>query len=219
VEFFSAETVMLDLWGYPLSWLEFCGTLLALCSVLLVARGSILTWPFGTAAQVMLGALLFQKQLYSDVLEQGFFFTAGLWGWWLWARRGTADDEPQVSYCRLPMRLLLPVIVAAGTAVLGWLALNSHRWWPQLFEQPAAFPWLDAFTTALSFTAYVLMARRRVESWYLWIVVDILGISIYFARHTLFLSLLYGILLFIAVRGLINWHAMAKRQPPAMESL
>lgn len=76
---------------------------------------------------------------------------------------------------------------------------------------PASFPYLDALTTVMSFVAMWLMARKRTESWYYWIVVNIIGIGLYYAKDVKLISLLYVILLFLAFRGLSEWRRTQAR--------
>ncbi len=82
-----------------------------------------------------------------------------------------------------------------------------HLWLPVLFPEAASYPWLDAATTVMSFTAMGLMTLKRTESWLYWIVVDTLGIGLYWVKDVRFISLLYVVLLALALRGLGLWLA------------
>jgi nicotinamide mononucleotide transporter len=81
-----------------------------------------------------------------------------------------------------------------------------HEWLPRLFPEAAALPLLDAVTTVMSFTAMALMAQKRIESWIYWIVVDVVAIGLYYVKDVRFLSVLYVILLGIAINGWRYWH-------------
>ena len=91
-----------------------------------------------------------------------------------------------------------------------------HLWLPVLFPEAASFPYLDALTTIMSFTAMWLMARKRIESWHYWIVVDIIGIWLYYVKEVRFISLLYVILLIMAINGLRMWHKTFKSSEDLM---
>src|SRR5262245_63952313 len=84
--FLRVETVLVTVFGYPMSYLEFTGTVFNLWSVWLVARKSILTWPVGIVGVILFGILFYQIQLYSDLVEQVYFLVTGFYGWWIWAR-------------------------------------------------------------------------------------------------------------------------------------
>jgi nicotinamide mononucleotide transporter len=90
-----------------------------------------------------------------------------------------------------------------------------HVLLPALFPEPASYPYVDALTTVMSFTAMLLMARQRIESWVYWIVVDVIGIWLYFVKDVRFVSLLYVILLILATKGLVSWLRVSVRGNPA----
>ena len=82
---------------------------------------------------------------------------------------------------------------------------HIHIWFPKIFPEAASYPYLDALTTIMSLVAMWLMVRKHIESWVYWIVVDVIGIWLYFTKDVKFISLLYILLLFLAIRGLMGW--------------
>ncbi len=84
-------------------------------------------------------------------------------------------------------------------------------WAPGAFPEAASYPYLDALTTVMSLSAMWLMVRKHIESWIYWIVVDVIGIGLYYAKDVKFVALLYVILLVLAIRGLIEWNRGATR--------
>ena len=92
-----------------------------------------------------------------------------------------------------------------------------HVLLPRLFVEPAAYPYLDALTTVMSFVAMWLMARKCIESWVYWIIVDVIGIGLYFARDVRFVALLYVFLLVLAIRGLLEWNRIRSADTPQRE--
>lgn len=207
------DQTIVTIGGYEMSHLEFWGTLLYLWSVWLVGRGSIWTWPIGNVAVVLYAVLFWRIRLYADLAEQVYFFVAGCYGWWVWRRgRGAAagaDGLPIEYGSRLVNAAWLAVIVIGSVA--STLALvRVHLWLPSWFPEPAAYPFLDATTTVMSFIAMILMAWRRVECWYLWIVVDVVGIGLYAAKEVWLLSAVYALFLVLAIEGLRQWRALAE---------
>lgn len=198
--------------GYPMSYLELVGTLLYLWSAWLIARRRMLTWPVGILSVILYGILFYQIRLYSDTLEQVYYLFVSIYGWWHWRRtREKGGGGEPVGYGS-------PRSIAAGvgvTAILSYLMgvviSRMHLLLPDLFPEPASFPYLDAVTTVMSFTAMWLLARRRTESWYYWIVVDIIGIGLYYVKDVRFVALLYVALLVVAVKGLMEWNAAGRR--------
>lgn len=156
-------------------------------------------------------ALFYQIQLYSDTLEQAYYLVASIYGWWLWAREGRRENQPFAPYFstgRILGLVLLGTLVAS--LGLGVLMSRIHLLLPTLFVQPAAFPYLDALTTMMSFSAMWLMAQKRLESWIYWIIVDVIGIGLYYAQGVRFISLLYVTFLLMAINGLVSWWRSAR---------
>lgn len=211
---FDVSTIAFTILDYPLSYIELVGTLLYLWSVWLIARQKILTWPVGIVSVLLYLALFYQIRLYSDALEQIYYLAASAYGWWLWARRGRREEGPFRPYVSAPRTLgLVLLLTLALAAALGATMSRIHELLPALFAQPAAFPYLDALTTVMSFSAMWLMAQKRLESWAYWIIVDVIGVGLYYAQGVRFLSLLYVILLAMAISGLVGW--LRARSPEA----
>lgn len=210
--FFSINNIFFTFHGYQMSYLEFVGTLLNLWSVWLVTKNNILTWPVGNIAVILFGFLFYQIRLYSDLIEQVYFLITGFYGWWAWLylrRRGagTKGDLPVTFNSRLSNKIYMGIIIV-GTVLMGYVMGHIHLYMPALFPEKASFPYLDAFTTVMSFAANILMAHKKIECWHLWITVDVIGIGLYFAKGVVFVSLLYLIFLILATKGLFNWRRL-----------
>ncbi len=209
---FDVHTIVLTVLGYPLSYIELVGTVFNLWSVWLVIRQHILNWPVGIVGVLLFLALFYQIQLYSDTLEQVYYLIASAYGWWLWARAENQKDHaflPYISaYRTLGQVALLTLLLSIS---LGALMSRIHLILPGLFPQPAAFPYLDALTTVMSFSAMWLMAQKRLESWIYWIIVDVIGIGLYYVQGVRFIALLYVIFLALAINGLVIWLRVAQR--------
>jgi len=207
----SVDSIAFEVFGYPLSWIELVGTLLYLWSVWLISRRNMLTWPVGIVSVLLYMLLFYQIRLYADALEQVYYLGASVYGWWLWrqssAEATEPDDDEQPVYYSATRTI---VIVAIGTllvsALTGFIISRAHLIIPAVFPDPAAVPYLDALTTIMSFVAMLMMAQKRTESWIYWIIVDVIGIGLYYNRDVRFIALLYVILLFIAINGFITWH-------------
>lgn len=213
-DYLDVNRVMFTIMGYPMSYIEFFGTLFNLWSVWLIAKQRIATWPVGIVGVLLFLILFYQIQLYSDTLEQVYYLIISVYGWWRWS---TAQQS--VSTRALPIRFSRPSTLGLGIGItvvlsllLGLLISRIHVLLPALFPEPASYPFLDALTTMMSFTAMFLMAQKRIESWAYWIAVDIIGIGLYYAKDVAFIALLYVVFLVLAVNGLRMWLREA-RQP------
>ncbi|MGB8703327.1 MAG: nicotinamide riboside transporter PnuC [Thermosynechococcaceae cyanobacterium] len=202
----SVENIALVVLGYPLSYVELVGTILYLWSVWLISKRRILTWPIGIVSVLLYMALFYQIRLYSDTLEQIYYLGASVYGWRKWnqspQKKGQITDVIYSSRRAIIAWIALTVVISAGT---GLLMSRVHLWLPSIFPESASFPYLDALTTIMSFVAMWLMAQKKIESWFYWIIVDVIGIWLYFEKDVRFVSLLYVILLFLAINGLRMW--------------
>lgn len=208
---FSVNTTFFTVLNYPMSYLEFFGTILNIISVYLVAKNKIWTWPIGNIAVILFAILFFQIQLYSDFIEQIYFLITGFYGWWVWAtikNKTKKNNDSSIAHNSQRSNIIYGVLIILGTLFMGFVMSHIHEWLPKLFTLPASFAYLDAFTTVMSFAATILMAHKKIECWYLWILVDIIGIGLYFSKGVIFVSLLYVIFLVLATKGLLNWRKL-----------
>lgn len=206
---FDINYILVTIWGYPLSLLELLGTLFGLWSVVLAAKGKVLNFPVGLINVVFFFAIFYQVQMYSDMLLQVFFFAISVYGWWKWlnpaANEVKENMELKISVNGLKTNIKVVLIIFLGVLVMGTLVKNFYILLPGLFPQPASYPYLDSFIAVSSITASVLMARKKLESWILWVTVDIFCTVLYFSKGIMLMSLEYFVFFWIAASGLNIW--------------
>ncbi len=200
------DETLVTILGYEMSYLEAAGTILNLLSVWLIVKRHVMTWPIGIAGSVMFAILFIDIRLYSDLILQMYIVVTGFYGWQIW-RGGTLRPVADTAITWLSWRAIgLVVAIGLGaTLAMGTLMARADRVLPVIFDAPAQYPYLDAFQTVLSFIAQIAMAHRKIDSWILWIMVDIASIGLYIATDLLFIALLYCLFLVLAVRGLFEW--------------
>jgi nicotinamide mononucleotide transporter len=207
--FFDIDNILFTALGYPMSSLEFFGTIAGGIAVWLSAKANIWSWPIGMISVALLFFLFYQVQLYPDMFLQIFFFITNAIGWWRWSHPKKEEEdnnkELRVSYMKGKQLFIVCLGGVVGTALLGMLASNLNEWAPSLFSKPSAFPYLDSFVTVMSVFVTFLMIQKKVECWILWIIIDVIATGIYFTKGIKFLGLEYLIFCFIAAYGLWNW--------------
>jgi len=199
------ENICCTLPGYSMSYVELAGTVTGLVSVWLAARANIWTWPVGILNVSAFFILFYQVRLYSDMALQVYFFATSIYGWSCWSSGSAGQTPGRVVRLAARARLFWALAVLAATMVLGSFMSQVHGWWPLWFPVPAAYPYPDAFTTALSVAATLLMARRRLECWALWCTVDVVSVVLYLLKGILLTTLLYLVFLGIASYGWMGW--------------
>lgn len=209
MDFFNIDNRFFEIMGYPMSYLEFFGTVTGGIAVWLSAKANVWSWPIGVINVVLFFFLFYQVQLYPDMLLQVFFLVTNLMGWWRWKHpnRGEEDrkHELRVSYMPLKQMILFSGIGIIGTFLFGSFASRLHEILPVVFNKPSAFPYLDSFVTVMSIVATFLMIQKKVECWMLWIVIDAIATYMYFMKGIKFVGIEYFVFCFIAAFGLWNW--------------
>ena len=149
--------------------LEWVAAGLGVVNVALVVRRSVWNYPFGLAMVSLYFFVFFEARLYSDALLQIFFFVVQLYGWRNWAAReaGGGGGSGRPAAPRRADRLGRGD--ARPPASLWGLGMARFT--------DAAAPMIDAGIAGTSIAAQILMARRRIENWVLWILVDIVAIG------------------------------------------
>lgn len=204
--FLSVNNIAFTVLGYPMSYVELVGTIFYLWSVWLISIRRMLTWPIGIISVLLYMVLFYQIRLYSDTIEQVYYLGASIYGWVIWNKSPKDDGQiTDVVYSDKKEVLFWVVMTGIVSLMISFLMSRIHLLLPTIFHEAASYPFLDALTTIMSFTAMWLMAKKRIESWIYWIIVDAIGIWLYFVKDVKFISLLYVVLLFMAINGFSSW--------------
>ena len=202
MSFFDINNIAFTILNYPISYVELIGTLFGFISVYLAARANILTWGTGIINELFLFIMFFQVQLYADMFLQVYFFAVTLYGWYTWKKKPKQNSIMSIS---INVILWITGTIIAGTLLVGFLFSNIHLYLPNYFSIAAAYPYIDSFVMILSIFATVLLAQKKLETWYLWIIIDVICVFLFFKKGVVFLALEYLIFLGMAVNGLLNW--------------
>ena len=232
MDFFSTQNILVHIplgaGGYDLSWIEAVGTVAGLLCIWLASLEKIVNYLFGLINVTLFAIIFFQIQLYASLLLQLFFFAANLYGWYAWSRQTSQNEaELQIRWLPLPKALgwLAACVVAIAFmtlyidpvfAVLTRVAVNVMQAMgvnvvmPTL--QPDAFPFWDSCMMVLSIAAMVLMTRKYVENWLLWVIINVISVVIFALQGVYAMALEYLILTFIALNGSRMWMNSARER-------
>ena len=178
--------------------LEVIAVALGLTNVALLVLRSIWNYPFGIAMVTCYAWIFYGAKLYSDALLQIFFLVVQLYGWWNWSRAaGTAEDD-RIPVLSLNKRSQLGILCLVLVMSLAWGSMMARF-------TDAHYPFWDGTIAMTSVVAQILLARRYLENWVLWIIVDILAVGLYWTKGLYLTSGLYGIFLILAAIGLYQW--------------
>lgn len=185
--------------------LELLASLLGVANVALLVRRSIWNYPVGMVMVALIAWVVFRERLYSDAGLNLFFFVVQAYGWYAWWRVGGMEHKVAVERLTGPARIAWIVMVLLTS--LAWGAIMR-------FYTDASFPWLDALLAMSSVAAQILLVRRCIENWVLWILIDIGTVGMYLAKHLFAFAALYLLLLLLSALGLREW-ARAEQEAAA----
>ena len=187
---------------------EIAGAVIGFVGVALMIRQHLLAWPVGLVQVVIYAWVFYQTKFYTGALLQGIFFVILLYGWWSWSRGaqtgGARTELPVTRLGRVERGLALLV----GLVItLGWGAFMEGA-------TDAVLPYGDAFILAFSLIAQALQARKKIENWPVWIVVNAAAIGVYGSQDLRLTAALYAVFLVMAVVGWRAWWKAGIRVSP-----
>ncbi len=209
IDFFDINKVFITLMGYSMSHLEFWATVTGAVAVWLSARENVWSWIIGILNVILAFIMFYQIQLYPDMFLQVFFLITNLIGFWAWKfpKEIDANHKNELKISKLTPKniVTLGIIGILFTILMGAFSKNLHAIMPKLFSLPSAFPYMDSFTTIMSILATFLLIRKKVEAWWVWLLVDVISTYMYYIKEVKLYSLLYLIFCFIAAFGAMEW--------------
>lgn len=186
--------------------LDLATTFLGLAYILLEYKASIWLWLVGFVMQALDIILYYEHGLYADCGMEFYYIAMTIYGFWTWkfGRKRHQRQEQDLPVTHFKRSLILPWTVA--TLVI-WGIL-----WYWLTQIGSTVPVADAFTTALSFVGIWALARKYLEQWIIWIVVDVVTCALYFYKDIPFKASLYALYVVIAILGYRKWRSIMKTQ-------
>lgn len=188
---------------------EYIAVAAGIASVWFSKKENILVYPVGLVNTVIYTWLSFKFHLIGEAAVNFYYTVVSIWGWILWARRDQQQRPVLHITASSRSEWLRHSFFFVALYVLIFLALTYLK---KAFY-PGAIPWADAFASATAFTGMWLMAKKKVESWWWWIATNIASIPLYFVKGLVFTSFYYGVLLVLAVLGLLEWRQKAATIP------
>lgn len=179
-----------------MSPLEVAGNAFVLASVYLARRNSVHTWWATMVGVTLYGVMFFGAKLYADVVLQVFFFGTAVVGWRQWQHGGAGGTELPITTLTGRQRGAAWVGVIVASLTVGFLFGRFTD---------AALPYADSFILGGSVVAQLLMMRRKLDHWPIWIVVDVVAIGVYAVKDLYLTAAVYAVLLVLSAQGLAAW--------------
>jgi nicotinamide mononucleotide transporter len=179
------------------SW-EWVAVVLALAYVILAAKENIWCWPAALGSTIIYTWLFYDVSLLMESALNVYYMVMAVYGFLMW-RNGSnsASHNPlQISSWSLQKHLVCCAVLAVISLILGWIMSNYTH---------ADFAYLDSATTVFAVFTTWLVAKKVLENWLYWIVIDFVSIYLYFSKSMMPTAALFVIYVVIAFMGYIQW--------------
>jgi nicotinamide mononucleotide transporter len=191
------------MWQYLAEhYIEIIGTILSLIYLYLSIKQKISLWIFGFLCSAMYVVVFYQSKFYADMSLQIYYVIVSIYGWITW-RRGNEGSGTEIPVRKTKVQEAL--VLTGVTILIFFIYYYILR---NLTDSP--LPFADSFTTALSITATWMLAKKMIEHWILWVIVDVVSAGLYLYKDlhvTTFLFIVYSMM---AVVGFMQWRKSLK---------
>lgn len=181
--------------------------LLAVAYLVLAIRQNIWCWLAAFLSTSIYLVLMFRALLYMEAALQVFYLAMAIYGWHSWRHGPGPDHELPVTSWGRAQHMYAGAAILLLSVVSG-AALDSHS--------DAALPYLDSFTTWGAIVTTWMVARKILENWLYWFVIDSVSIYLYVSRELYLTALLFAVYLVLIVIGYLSWRRELHRPEPAV---
>lgn len=180
------------------NWVEVAGALTGLIAIYFQIKGKVIFWPVSLINVILYIFVYFTARLYAEVSLQLYYLVVSIYGWYYWqsAKVKNKGSELKITVCSKSLILKLFVIFVLLFFAMAFV-LNEYT--------NTDVPYVDAFVTALSFIATWLLAKKKIENWLVWIVVDAACVGIYIYKGLYPTIVLFAVLTVLAFVGYNSW--------------
>ncbi|QYF92443.1 nicotinamide riboside transporter PnuC [Massilia sp. PAMC28688] len=194
----------IDLFGITTSSLELISFVLAVITVVLNIRRVHWAWLFSIVSSATYGVVFYQSLLYGGAALQVVFIVVSVWGWHQWLHGGDKHDLLPVT------RSSKQVLLWAGAAwAVGFVLIAGFL--DHYTDTDVPYP--EGFLTAGSLVGQLLLARKKVENWIVWIIVDVLYVGLFVFKGLNLTAVLYAVFVVLASIGLSTWYRHSSDKP------
>jgi nicotinamide mononucleotide transporter len=186
--------------------LEYIAVFSGIASVWYSRAENILVYPVGLINTIIYVYISIKGQLLGEATVNFYYSIMSIYGWYIWAKKDNqAEQVVHITYSDKKwwwyQLLFFAFFYISIFAALTYLKKSFL---------PGVIPWADAFASATAFTGMWLMTKKKVESWYWWLLTDIASIPLYFVKQYVFSSVYYVVLFIMAIFGLLEWMKRAQ---------
>lgn len=180
-----------------MSALEVAAVAFAVLYLLLVIRENVWCWPAALVGTLLSLVVFVDAKLYMECALQVFYAGMAIYGWHQWVRGGERRDGVVIRVWPWRYHALTGAGIVAGSVLFGTL-LDLYT--------DAALPYLDSFTTVAALVTTYMVAKKVLENWFYWFVIDAVSIYLYLSRELYLFAGLFVVYLVLIVIGFRAWN-------------
>lgn len=185
--------------------LEIIGTLVGLVYLWLEYRASIYLWITSIIMPAIYIFIYYDAGLYADFGINVYYLGAAVYGWAVWKFGKRPHEEQELPITLMPIHHWLKVGIL-------FLVAQLSIAWVLIHYTDSDVPWWDAFTTALSIIGMWMLAKKYLEQWWVWMIVDVVCVGLYIYKELYFTSGLYALYAVISIFGWLNWKKLMNKK-------
>lgn len=189
------------------TWYEYVAVFAGIASVWYSRAENILVYPVGLINTIIYIYISATGHLLGEATVNLYYSIMSISGWYMWTRK----DQRKETVLHITYSGKKDWLQQIAFFLFFYISIFAALTYFKTAFFDGVIPWADAFASATAFTGMWLMTKKKVESWYWWIATNIASVPLYFAKHYVFTSVYYVVLLIMAIFGLVEWMKKTKQ--------
>ena len=187
------------------NYIELLGSIFGLLYILFSIKQNIWCWPIGFITSALYIYVFFVSKFYADMGLQVYYLVISLYGWyhWMFGAKNKKQDDLKITKTGLRVGIILFLTNAVTFIFIAYILVNFTD---------SEIPYWDAFTTSASFVATWMLARKMIEHWIIWIIVDLVSLGLYIYKGLYPTVILFAVYTILALLGYLEWKKAIKKQ-------
>ena len=187
------------------NYVELLGSIFGLLYILFSIKQNIWCWPIGFITSALYIYVFFVSKFYADMGLQVYYLVISLYGWyhWMFGAKNKKQDDLKITKTGLRVGIILFLMNAVTFIFIAYILVNFTD---------SEIPYWDAFTTSASFVATWMLARKMIEHWIIWIIVDLVSLGLYIYKGLYPTVTLFAVYTILALLGYLEWKKAIKKQ-------
>ncbi len=199
------QNIIVYFFNLPL--LELLAVFLSLAYVLLAAQENNWCWPAAFISTALYAFIFYDVALLMDSILSVYYMAMAVYGWFSWqsnySKNNTQQKKLTISQWSWCLHIKIIISLTLTSIVFGYFMANYTS---------AAFPYIDTTTTVFSIFATFLVAKKVLENWLYWLVIDLVSIYLYVEKSLQPTAVLFSLYVVLAIYGYWQWHQQLKEQ-------